>query len=90
MYICMHLCLPDGKATIFINGTRKDINRNSSKFRLESSSGIGLSCKPLALACNGILPLVSALHVLHTHCLPNVVMFSTHLITRFGILQDQV
>ena len=49
---CMHLCLPEGRATIFIKGTHKDINRNSSIFNAESSLGIGRSCNPLALACN--------------------------------------
>ena len=50
---CIHRCLPDGNATIFMNGTRRDI---SNTFRLESSGGIGCKCKPLPLACNGMFP----------------------------------
>ena len=69
---CMHLCLPEGKATIFMKGTRSDINLSSSAFKLESSVGIVHNCKPLALACTGRLPLDNApSHVLHTHCLPS-------------------
>ena len=72
---CMHLCLPEGKATIFMNGTCKDINRSSSKFKPESRLGIGHSCNQLALACNGMLPLFNAaLQVLQTHCLPSELM----------------
>ena len=49
-----------------------EISLNSNALRLESSGGIGCNCNPLALACNGMLPLVNALsQVLHTHCLPS-------------------
>ena len=78
---CMDRCLPDGNATIFIKGTRKDINLNSSKFRLESSGGIGLNCKPLALACNGMFTSAQCPVTRITHPLfaigANVVMFRT-------------
>ena len=61
-----------------INGTLNEISLNSRAFRVESSSGIGSNFKLLAFDCTGILPWDKALsHVVHSHCLPNVVMFST-------------
>ena len=48
------LLFSEGRATIFMNGTHKDINLCSSMFRQESSAGIGHSYSPLALACNGM------------------------------------
>ena len=71
----MDRCFPVGNATIFMNGTRNDTNRNSSGLRHDSSVGIEHNCRPLALACNGMLPLHNALsQVLHTHWLPSLLM----------------
>ena len=59
-----------------MNGTHKDINLCSSMFRQESSAGIGHSYSPLALACNGMLPLFSApSQVLQIHCLQSRLMY---------------
>ena len=64
------LCLPDGNANIFMNGTRREINLNSNAFSPASSGGISLNCNPLALACNGMERLANTLsHVLHIHSL---------------------
>ncbi len=52
----IHLCFPDGRATIFIKGKRNDINLTSNGFRHESSCGIRFRLRPLATACVGILP----------------------------------
>lgn len=71
---CMHRCLPEDNATIFINGTHKDINLNSRLFRHESSVGIESSCIQLALAYAGMLPRYNARsHVLHVQRLPSMV-----------------
>ena len=48
------------KATIFMKGTRKDINPASNSFKLESSGGIGVNSRPLAFDNNGMLPLHKA------------------------------
>lgn len=70
------LLFSEGRATIFMNGTHKDINLCSSMFRQESSAGIGHSYSPLALACNGMLPLFSApSQVLQIHCLQSRLMY---------------
>ena len=53
---CIQHCLPDGNTTIFIDGTSKDINHISRRFKHDSSGGISLKFKPLALAWIGILP----------------------------------
>ena len=53
---CIQCCLPEGNATIFINGTSKDINLISRGLKHDSSGGISLKLKPLALGCTGILP----------------------------------
>jgi len=45
-------------------------------FKQESSAGIGRSCGPLALACNGMLPLFNApSQVLWIHCLQSRLMY---------------
>ena len=73
---CIHLCLPLGSATIFMKGTRNDINLCSNAFKHASSAGSLSSCIPLDLACMGRLPLDKApSHVLHTHCLPSLVTY---------------
>ena len=72
---CIQRCLPEGNATIFMKGTRNDINLSSRAFKLERSVGIVHNRKPLALAWTGMLPLDNApSHVLHTHCLPSELM----------------
>ena len=67
------LCLPDGRATIFMNGTRRVINLNSNGFRPDSSGGISDNCNPLAFACSGREPLDNALsQVLQIHSFPSL------------------
>ena len=46
-------CLPFGKAINFIKGMQRLINCWSKSFKLLCSSGIGVSCSPLATACAG-------------------------------------
>ena len=65
---CIHLCLPNGRATIFMKGTRKDISLISNAFRHDSSGGTLDNLRPLATACVGMLPRISAaLQVLQIH-----------------------
>ena len=65
------LWLPHGNTTIFMKGKRKQISLSSNALRPDSSFGMLDNCKPLALACSGIIPRFNALaHVIHTHSLP--------------------
>ena len=57
----IHLCLPEGRATIFMKSTRKDIRLISNAFRHDSSGGTLDNLRPLAMACAGMLS--AALHV---------------------------
>ena len=43
---CIDLCLPDGKATIFIKGRLRQISLSSNAFRFESSGGTWDNHKP--------------------------------------------
>ena len=70
----IHLCFPQGKATIFMNGTRSDISLCSNGFKQDNSGGWLSRHMPLAFACIGNASLDSdTLQHLHTHCLPSFV-----------------
>ena len=67
---CIDRCLPEGNATIFIKGTRREINLSSNAFRSDSSGGTLHNCNPLALACSGITLPSMLCHMSYTptHC----------------------